>query len=187
MPPDVVQIGPLVISKAVLDAVAPLLGTLIGGLITYLATRAVEKRKWEQEKRDRLQEHRREAIGLALEWIAPIHSALTQASLCTRSYLLGIIDVTKFMHDWPKLLSALASKDLPARMQVHLPSDAYARGQRIIIGLDRLMTYNLVGRVEDTDDLKAKFNECFSTLEGLSSELDAMENNLKEEYRRTYQ
>jgi hypothetical protein len=51
MTPDTVQFGPFVISKVVLDVLAPLVGTVIGGLLTFFSTRAVENRKWEQQKK----------------------------------------------------------------------------------------------------------------------------------------
>jgi len=37
MPNDMVQIGPFIISKVILDIIAPLLGTIIGGLINTFA------------------------------------------------------------------------------------------------------------------------------------------------------
>lgn len=48
MPPDVVQIGPFIISKVVFYTAVPLISVVMGGLITYLTTRAIENKKWEQ-------------------------------------------------------------------------------------------------------------------------------------------
>ena len=87
MPPEFVQIGPIVISKVVLDVLAPLFGTVIGGFITYFTTRATENRKWKQQKEDQLPEQRREAIALSLEWITPIDLVLYRASTAVSGLL----------------------------------------------------------------------------------------------------
>ncbi|GEM_PF-6001964 len=78
---DSVQIGSLVISRAVFDVLSPLIGVIIGGLVTYFTTRAVEDRKWKREIRYEKQKELREGIAVALEWINPLHNALTRASL----------------------------------------------------------------------------------------------------------
>src|SRR5258708_37454425 len=73
MPPDVVQIGPFIISKVVFDVLVPLLsalfGTLIGGLVTYFAARAIENQKWQQQKENKLKKESREAPAIKLEWL----------------------------------------------------------------------------------------------------------------------
>jgi hypothetical protein len=63
---ELVQIGPFLISRAVFDFLAPLLGVLVGGLITYFTVQAAEK-KWQQQKSDKLQ-NRSGAIAETLEW-----------------------------------------------------------------------------------------------------------------------
>ena len=78
MPDDVVQIGPIIISKVVFDVLTIIFSVVVGGLITYLTTRKVEIQKWEQQKKDKRQEQYREAIAKALDWIAPMESALIQ-------------------------------------------------------------------------------------------------------------
>jgi hypothetical protein len=46
MPPETVQIGPWLVSKTLVDALAPLLGVLVGGLITYIATYGSRHSSW---------------------------------------------------------------------------------------------------------------------------------------------
>lgn len=66
MQTDGTKIGPIELSR-IIDTLLPLIGVVIGGLITYLTTRALESRKWQQEKKDKLRERQREALALALD------------------------------------------------------------------------------------------------------------------------
>ena len=74
-------------SKSILDALLVLASVIIGGMITYLTTRSLENKRWKQQKTDKLQELRREALGLALEWIPPIEIALSQATMTSSGFL----------------------------------------------------------------------------------------------------
>jgi len=139
MPNDVVQIGPIIISKAVFDALIIIFSVIVGGLITYLTTRTIESQKWEQQKKDKRQEQYREALAMALDWIAPIESALTQIESISSSYVWNHISREEFQKRWPNLLSKLGilEKAIPARLQVLLPSAAY-NGLQIVRQIEEL-------------------------------------------------
>jgi len=186
MPPDIVQIGPLVISKSLLDVVSPLVGTLIGGLITYLATIAVENRKWRREKKDKLQEQKREAFACALEWITPIDIALNRASMLISSYQWQRIDKNKFLRDFPDLISSLPP-DLPAHLRIFL-EDAYPKSLEIVRGFDDLKFTALMRRetIADTETFIEAIEQCNELISDLHTKLDSLSNYLREEYFKTF-
>lgn len=70
MPPDTVQIGHWVVSESLLYALIPvlsvLLGTLMGVLLTFFTSSALEERKWRRENKSRLRAEQREALALIL-------------------------------------------------------------------------------------------------------------------------
>jgi hypothetical protein len=144
MPNDVVQIGSIIISKAIFDVFTIIFSVIVGGLITYLTTRAVEIQKWEQQKKDKRQEQYREALAMALDWIAPIESAMIKIETISSSYIMKHISKDEFQKRWPNLLSTLSTLDkaIPARLQVLLPTAAYNAIQ-IITQIDELYYYLL--------------------------------------------
>jgi len=176
-----VQIGPLVISKSLINVLIPLIGTLIGtligGLISYLAITAAEDRKYRREKKDKLQEQQREALALALEWIMPIENALTRASLLGTSFQRHLIDEHKFRHDYPDLISSLANMDPSAHLRVFLPKDAYPRVYEIVEGLHTLRSMAL--RHET-------LMECIELEADLSIKVGNLKTYLEDEYRKTF-
>lgn len=119
-------------SKVVFDATVPLVSVVIGGLITYLTTRAMEEKKWKQQKKDKLQEQRLEAIAGALEWIPLIETSVSNASLLCFAYLQKHIGNDEFQREWPKLLSQLAEADLPMRQRLLLPAETHKRVMKIV-------------------------------------------------------
>jgi hypothetical protein len=144
MPNDVVQIGPIIISKVVFDVLTIIFSVIVGGLITYLTTRAIEIQKWEQQKKDKKQEQYRGALAMALDWIAPIESALTQIESISTSYIWKHISREEFQKRWPDLLSKLSTleKAIPARLQVLLPFATY-NGLQIVKQIEELYYYLL--------------------------------------------
>ncbi len=182
MPPDTVQLGSWTISKALFDVIAPLLsgliGTLTGGLITFLVTRATEDRKWQREIRYKAQEERREAIAIALEWIAPLEQALTKASLISNSFQFGRIDQQRFLGDYPDVISRLTKLDPPARLRVFLPKDAYSISFEVIDGLEQLKHLSF-------DGLET-FKACSDLVTSLREKVQKLQTYLEEEYRKTF-
>lgn len=185
--PDTVQIGSFIISKVIIDVFAPLLGTLIGGLITYFSTRAVENRKWEQQKRDRLQEQRREASAIALEWLDPIRNALTKASLISSASLYERRSAEELRKSWPDLLTALSRMDPPTKLQVLLPASTYERGLQIIHGLDELRTFTIFNTPSKPEDWQVRLEQCTKHIATLQNILSSLEKDLLEEYQQTFQ
>ena len=130
-------------SKPLFDALILLAGVVVGGFITYLTTRALDTRKWKQQKADRLQERRRDALELALQWIPPIHFALSQASLLVSRFLKDDISTNEFLKRWPRLLHQLIKKDLPLGLSVLLPPNVISRSELIVKQLEELQTFAL--------------------------------------------
>jgi hypothetical protein len=144
MPNEVVQIGPIIISKVVFDALIIIFSVIVGGMVTYLTTRFIEVQKWEQQKKDKRQEQYREALGMALDWLAPIESVLTRIESISSSYIANVISKEDFQKRWPDLLSKLAmlEKAIPARLQFLLPSSIFS-GLQIVRQIDELYYYLL--------------------------------------------
>ena len=182
VPPDSVQIGSLVVSKPLFDVVVPLIsglvGTLTGGLITFLVSTATDNRKWRREKGYKLQEQRREAIGIALEWIAPLQQALTKASLVSSAYQFRRIDRAKFSKDYPYVISSLVELEPSAKLRALLPKDAYRMSFEIIHGLEELKHLSLEGL--------ETFKACSDVVSALRAKVENLQSYLEEQYRATF-
>lgn len=57
-------------------ALLPLAGTIVGACATYLATRYIEERRWQQRKHDLRKQVEREAITHAYEVSSPVNQLL---------------------------------------------------------------------------------------------------------------
>lgn len=189
MHPDTVQIGSLVLSKSVFDAFMVMLGVITGGLITYLTTRSMENRRWAAQKIDRLQDQRREALALALEWIPPIELALENAALLATDYLENQTSENDFIRKWPNLLHELAKRDLPMRLNVLLPTSIQQRTDAIIDEIRYLQSYTLsvkpTGKVEQAGWIMQvrALNDRITTVRDAFSKL---RQELKSEYDKTF-
>jgi hypothetical protein len=196
--PETIQIGSFIVSKAAFDAIVPfiaaLIGTLVGGLTTYLATNAAEKRKWERETTYELMKEQREAIASALEWIAPLKTALTAASLRVSGLRWGRIDPDDFRRDWPRMAKTLSSmEDPPARLQAVLPPYAYERSLSIARGLEDLGLYHSHELAIDSEegipskeDWEDRFKASTEHIVNLRKILEQLEKDLIEDYRKTF-
>ena len=103
----------------------PLLSALLGGVLSYLATTVVERQRWRQEKQDRLAEEKREALGLALEWLEPLESKVFQASMVAGAALQGAIDEDQIYDRWPGGFGELSVREMPRRLLALLPEDLH--------------------------------------------------------------
>jgi hypothetical protein len=188
MPNDLVHIGSFTISQGVLNIIGPLAGTVVGGLITYFVTRAIESQKWKQEKQERLSEIRRQGMGLALDWLDPIELSISRASSQVSSILHGVIEHEEVFETWPNLISQLAKMDIPVKVRVLLPDDIYSRGQAILRELEELRTKAVAG----VQEMKIKkthspaLSDCFDQLKKLDALLDELRARLIEEYKSTF-
>lgn len=102
--------------------VFPLVGVVIGGLVSYLVTSGAERQRWRQAKRDRLAEAERRGIKVALQWLDPMDRAISKANLLLSSHLHGELEHEEFITAWPRLLDELAHHDIPKELRVLLPA-----------------------------------------------------------------
>jgi hypothetical protein len=190
MQPEVVQIGPYVISKIAFEAFVLLTSVCIGGFITYLTTRSIENRKWAEQKKHKRQEQRREALAQALEWIPPIHVALTKAQLKVSRLHKKEITRNELIRQWPNLLSELAKRDLPMRLNVLLPITVNRRVNQILEQLQDLQSFAL--RANDTskpskDEWIATFHAFVERHSAIEENLKALKQELTSEYENTFE
>ena len=184
MPPDTVQIGSMVISNSLLNIIFPLasgwIGVLIGGLITYLTTMAVENRRWQREKKDKLQQERRDAFACAREWMVPTSNAVISAHSLVSAYSRNDINEGQFLSDFPDLLWSLPT-DPPAHLEVFL-GDSYRQLMEITRGLRDLKVMAL--RTHGTS-LEA-IQQCSQLLDDLQAKSDNLKRYLGEEHLKTF-
>lgn len=187
---DFVQIGSFAVSKVVFDVFTIIFSVIIGGLITYLTTRAIENQKWEQQKKDKQQEHYRDALALALDWIAPIDTSLIRIESLSSAFIWHRITRDKFQEQWPHLLSDLSSLDrtIPAKLKVLLPIDVYD-GLKIVNSIDELYTFLLFTEqpVQKSDDnLMERLKNASAQIDAIKKLSEDYKNMLIEEYKNTY-
>jgi hypothetical protein len=174
--------------------IATLLGVGVGGFGSYFASRNLERERWRQQRRDKLDEARRPAIEGALAWLDPMYLALMNAE--GEMYaLLGDDDGDqKFRQTYPNLLNALVKLGLTPHHQLLVPSGTYQRGQRIQYAFDQLK-YEALDLWEKTRYPKhapamnvgeARF-QCSEKVKAMKEEVDALRQGLEEAYRKTYE
>jgi hypothetical protein len=189
MTPDTVQIGPIIISKSVFDALMVLVSVIIGGLVTYFTTQAIEHKKWRERKQDKMQEYRREALALALEWLPPIEIAIYKASVLSSGFLRNELSEDKMRKDWPHLLHDLAMKDLPMRFNVLLPSATQKRIDDIISLIEDLQSFALrtkpVKKMEKEEWMQS-LRSIAERTSRLNANSEALNQELKSEYEKTF-
>lgn len=187
MPDQVIQIGSFSLSRPVFDALSPLLGTIVGGLITYLVTNSAERRRWKQQKKDAFAQARREGVAIALEWIEPVERCVSAASMKVSSVLHRTTDQENLFKNWPDLLSDLTRLDVPARFRVLLPGDFYIKAQSIVRGLDdlRLDAVRFHQEIQIHTQASA-FQKCLDRLEKLDDQVEILRDRLIEEYEATF-
>lgn len=166
-----------------------LLGALVGGLITYLSTRGVERQRWRRKRQEKLLSLRRDALAVALEWIEPMRNAETHASGLVMSAIRGEVNDDDFLKKFPYLLGELVKKDLPASQRAVLPDNFYARGNRIVNELDELrvlgVKYGQEARVMGKP--MAGFQECSVKLDAIGKQISKLEADLREAFSRTFE
>ena len=174
-------------TEQILDFLSPLLGTLFGGLITYLATRGSDRRKWKQERQEKLDERRREAIEQAFAWITPLDCAIAQAEGYVNLYRYGHIDKERLIEQWPYLLNAL--NDIPDHLRPFLPENAYQLSLGIIEKLDELKIVMLNHEQSETlsDEGKERIRDRMRLLKAIKDSLQSLRDQLEGEYKKTFQ
>ena len=183
-------IGSYCISKAFFDILMPfisgLLGTIIGGLIAYFSIRASDNRKWKQEKHDKLMAEKREAIAIALDWFRPFHLGIEKVAFLLGSYLQQRLNEAEVRKQWPDFFGTLEELQPPPRLELWLPQDIYKRIFEIITELENSTSLNLFPYPQTDDDWHKRFVQSSENVTSVDKKLDALETELKEEYRKTF-
>lgn len=188
MPCETIQIGSLIISKNLIDLIFPLLGTIIGGVIAYFASRFATSQKWKQEKLDRLATTKREAIASALEWLDPIQHAISEASTKFFISLDPSTDYADIFHKWPDLLSNLANLEMSQKYRLLLPIDVYPKGIEIINKLEELRTWavKINQEVKIKQAANVSYERGVKTITDLNTQLNELSEILTEEYKNSF-
>lgn len=151
----------------------PLAGVLLGALITYYASRSVQREKWRQDRREKLAEIERDALAQALEWIEPMRNAHIRATGVCSGMIRGEGDP---LTTWPDLLEDLTSMDMPARLRAVLPKGVYARGLDMIRSFEELKPIPGEG-----------IGQLMTGLEQLNREINQLEDDLRKYFRETFE
>ena len=170
-----------------LIAILPILGTLAGGILTYFITSKIEARKliqqieaenrrWEREKSDRRQQHKREALEIILEWIKPTRDAVHQASSLLERYKKKEIDKITFISTYPDPTPSL--KVLPPHYKAFLPEMLHSR-IRFLQGV--LLDAKYIATLDDylLDMWKKDIDE-------MKQQVGTLEKEVEAEYRSTF-
>lgn len=180
---ETLQIGSLIISKTLIDIFAPMLGTIIGGLISYFSIKSIEERKIRQQKLDDLTEQKREAIKIALKWIDHIQNAITKVSLKSHPYQPNLANT----NNWPDLLTDLAKYDLPRHLSILLPVDSYKKSFIIISLIEEVRVKIILERkTQDPEQLKELTREIIDSIHLMQKNLDEFLNTLESEYIKSF-
>ena len=188
MPPETVQIGSFVVSRLILDLTIPLLSVIVGGLITYFTTRALEYHRLKIEQKVEFINRKREALGQALRWADIVDKDVTWATLVANNFLRGMIDEKRFRERWPDVLSELAEKDIPPYLGVLLPEEAYHIGQQIVRQLGDLYLLSLRASAgkSDSEEWKQHYEEFLHLSASLHNQVKEYRDLLKSEYLKTF-
>ena len=191
MPTDFVQIGSFTVSKTVFDVFTIILSVITGGLVTYFTTQAVEKQKWKQQKKDRQQEQYREALAFALDWLAPIETALIHIESLSSAFIMCRITQSDFQTRWPNLLSELSRIDraIPAKLKVLLPENTYD-GMDIVYKINELYSFLLStepSEQRNDNTLLERMQNTVEQITAIKKSFENYKNSLIDEYKKTYQ
>ncbi len=177
------------IASKILPIAGTLIGVVIGGLISAFSTWRIENQKWRRDRKEKLDVLRRDALAVALEWLEPMRNAETRASLLVMSAIQGTVDDEQFLNEFPYLLGDLVKQDLPGNLRAVLPNDAYARGYEIVRNI-----YNLrILGVKYGQEARRKgipmvgFDECNAALATISKQIIALETDLQNAFRSTFE
>ena len=172
-----------------LTMAGPLLGAVVGGLATYFVMSRVEHQKWRQERHEKFLSLKRDALAAALEWIEPMRNAESRASSLVMAVISGDIDDEHFLERFPYLLGELVTRDLPANQRAVLPDGVYVRGHRIRRKLDEVRYLGV--RHGQEAKLRGKpytgFQECSDKLNAISQQIEGLETDLREAFRKTFE
>ncbi len=174
--------------STLITIVGPLLGTIVGGFITFFVMCNVERQRWRQERQEKFFCLQRDALATTLEWIEPMRNAEIRASSLLMAAIRGEIEDELFLEKFPYLLGELIKKELPACQRAVLPDNVYARGHRIVRELEEVrilgVKYGQEARIMGKPF--AGFQECSAKLDFINQQITAFETELREAFRRTF-
>ena len=85
------------LTSKLLTMAGPLIGVILGGLISFFTARGVERQRWKRERQEKLASLQRDALAAALEWIEPMRNAETSASSLVMAAIRGDVDDETFL------------------------------------------------------------------------------------------
>jgi hypothetical protein len=175
-------------ASKLLTIAGPLLGVVVGGLISALSTWGLEHRRWRRNRSEKLEALRRDALTAALEWIEPMRNAESHASSLVMAVIRGDVDDEQFLEEFPYLIGDLAKKDLSASLRAILPDDGYSRGHEIVRNLEELRFLGV--RFSKEARLKGQpimgFQECSAKLDHIGKLITALETDLRKAFYDTF-
>ncbi len=177
-----------VVSK-LLTMAGPLLGAIVGGLISALSTWGLERQRWRRDRREKLAALRRDALSKALEWIEPMRNAESLASSLVMAAIRGDVDDEQFLKEFPNLIGDLAKKDLSGSLRAVLPDDAYDRGHEIVrdLGELRILGVKYGQEVRLKGEAMVGFQECSAKLDVIGKRITTLETDLRKAFCETFE
>lgn len=173
----------------ILKVAGPIVGAMVGGLITITAMYGLQRQKYRHEKKENCNSLKRDALTAALEWIEPMRNSWSSANSLVTASIHGTISEDEFIERWPDLLSNLAQRDLPGNFRAVLPEGVYSSGHKIIRELENLqilgIKYGQIARLEN--DHLPGFQECSNKLNKLEDQISKLETKLNKEFKGTFE
>jgi hypothetical protein len=87
---------------------------------------------------------------------------------------------------WPDFFGTLKELQPPPKLELWLPEDIYKRIFEIIKELENSASLNLSPYPQTGEDWHNRFVESSKNVTSVDKKLDALESELKEEYRKTF-
>lgn len=172
-----------------LTMAGPLLGAVVGGLISALSTSYLERQRRRRDQREKLAALRRDALSTALEWIEPMRIAESLASSLVMAAIKGDVNDEQFLKEFPHIIGDFATQELSGPLRAVLPDDSYKRGYEIVRDIKELRVLGLKYGQEARLNDKAMpgFQECSAKLDAIGQRIIALETDLRKAFYETFQ
>ena len=161
------------------DSLFALLGVIIGGLITYFVSKALDDRKWKQQKQDMLAEEKREAILFMLDKIIiPKEKVLFDIKAKSHRYSDDLI--TPSPESGQVIHKVVKDVEFPsAKTAIHIPNDYISKLQEIFHSYDEIMN-NYKNAIKQSGTME------LSRINALSKTIKDFKREVGEHYKNTY-
>ena len=168
-----------------------LLGVGTGSIATYFVVKAVDQKRWNREKADRLETVRRDAIARALLWLEPMQDCVGKADTSIAAFLRSEMDEETFVNQYPSINEKLEELTIPADLRVLLPEGTEASRDNVARTLSyirfRASSVWLPEVRREEKKIDGIFEECGRLLNEVSELINDLARKLRAEYVRTYQ